>query len=73
MIAQIHIPNETDDGYTMTLDDDGQWVSTEFPEVADAFNSIHAETFTEWNGPVGAWQAHDAAEKLHGEIVYLRS
>lgn len=73
MIAQVRIPDDADSGYTMTLDDEGQWVSTEFPEMASAFNQLHADSFGEWNGSIGAWQAHDVAEKLLGEIIYLRS
>ncbi len=73
MIAKVHVPDPADSGYDLTLDDDGHWSSADFPEVADSFNALHADTFTEWNGPIGVWQAHDVASKLHGEIVYLSS
>jgi hypothetical protein len=73
LIAQVYIPDEAGDGYTMTLDDEGKWVCTQFPEVAEAFNQLHGGTFQEWNGPSGAWQANDAARRLNGEVIYLRS
>lgn len=73
MIAQVRVPDDADSGYTLTLDDEGRWVSTEFPEIADSFNRLHADSFGEWNGPAGTWQANDVASKLKGEVIYLRS
>jgi len=60
------------DGYTLTLDDEGKWVCTEWPEVAESMTRLHAGTFQEWNGDIGAWQASDAAQRLGGTILYLR-
>jgi hypothetical protein len=72
VIAQVHAPDD-EDGYTLTLDDEGLWLCPEFPEMAAMLNARHSGTFAEWNGPAGAWQANDAAEQLDGEITYLRS
>lgn len=72
MIAQVYVPDE-EAGYLLTLEDSGRWASMAFPEVADAFNALHAGTFTESNGPDGVWQANDAASKLNGEVTYLKS
>lgn len=73
MIAQVRVADDSGDGYTVTLDDEARWTSEDFPEVADSLNILHAGTFAEWNGPAGPWQARDAADRLSGEIVYLRS
>jgi hypothetical protein len=72
MIAKIHVPDDGE-GYDLTLDDEGSWSCPEFSEIADSFNALHADTFTEWNGDFGVWQANDAAAKLGGTVVFLRA
>ena len=72
MIARVRVA-DAEDGYEIVLDDEGVWTCDVFPEVADALNSLHAGTYTEWNGDVGAWQANDAARRLHGEVIYLQA
>jgi hypothetical protein len=72
MIATLHIPLEGDDGYTLTLNDEGQWVSSDWPQVADALNRAHeslayAMPYYDCEG-----RAQDVAKRLGGEILYLK-
>lgn len=70
MIAQVLVDDEGEI-FVFTLGDDRLWVCHEFPELADTLNLLHRETFGPWNGQPGAWQAHNAAELLHGKITFL--
>jgi hypothetical protein len=69
VLARVEVPD--DPPYVLTLDDLHHWHSDDAPEVASALTTLHANSWGEWNGAPGAWQAHDAARLLKGEVAYL--
>jgi len=71
MLAIVRV--DDDPPYMLTLEDDRRWTSDEAPEIASLLTVLQADTYGEWNGQPGAYQADEAAKILGGEVLYPKS
>jgi hypothetical protein len=69
MIARVDVPDKPP--CTLILGEDRRWTSELAPHIASAFTLLHADTYGEWNGQPGHWQAHDDAKRLKDTVTYL--